>query len=572
MANDVKKRGWVKNAAIIFLLVMLVLTLFSNSIMNRSLAEVAVHNVQSGSINAKIRGTGTAEANNAYEVILQQTREIRSVLVKIGDQVEAGDTLFVLADNESEELQAAKDDLDAKVLAYRIALINAAAADYAKENKEVQRAQQKLQEAQNALSLNYVSAAEMSSAQSAVTELEREIADLQKELADLGEGNFDDAELAAAKTAMNEAKFNLDAHREAFRDEIDKVYSDRDGSELGAAATALEWSKLDDPVKQACAEAYFKETELLKIYSEAKVKYENLLDSDTSDEYERVNKKLRNAEDDLVEAKQRLEDLTKKQTAWETANENVDSLQQTLDDLIFGLAEQQKEDGKQQSIDQLNLAAQQKEIAALEKTISELVADSTGKEITANVAGVITQINVTAGGTTTPEAAIAVIEVPDMGYELSFAVTPEQAKRVSVGDQADVTNYYWGDPITATLVNIKPDPENPSGSKLLVFRLVGEVTSGSQFSLSIGEKSANYELLVPNSALRNDNNGDFVLIAVAKNTPLGTRYTATRVDVQILAKDDTNAAVSGGLVNWDYVITTSTKPVEAGQLVRLADN
>ena len=34
-------RGWVKNAAIIFLAVLLVLTFFSNTIMNRTLPEAA---------------------------------------------------------------------------------------------------------------------------------------------------------------------------------------------------------------------------------------------------------------------------------------------------------------------------------------------------------------------------------------------------------------------------------------------------------------------------------------------------------------------------------------------------
>ena len=50
-----------------------------------------------------------------------------------------------------------------------------------------------------------------------------------------------------------------------------------------------------------------------------------------------------------------------------------------------------------------------------------------------------------------------------------------------------------------------------------------------------------------------------------------SRYTATRVDVQELAKDDTNTAVTG-LSSGDFVITTSTKPIEAGTQVRLVDN
>ncbi|MDR0948299.1 MAG: efflux RND transporter periplasmic adaptor subunit, partial [Lachnospiraceae bacterium] len=57
--NRKKRRDWVKNAAIIFLAVMLVLTFFSNTILNYSLPEVAVQYVQPGNITAKVRGTGT---------------------------------------------------------------------------------------------------------------------------------------------------------------------------------------------------------------------------------------------------------------------------------------------------------------------------------------------------------------------------------------------------------------------------------------------------------------------------------------------------------------------------------
>ena len=51
-----KRREWVKTFAIIFLAILLVLTFFSNTIMNRSLPEVAAQYVESGTINAKIRG------------------------------------------------------------------------------------------------------------------------------------------------------------------------------------------------------------------------------------------------------------------------------------------------------------------------------------------------------------------------------------------------------------------------------------------------------------------------------------------------------------------------------------
>ena len=51
-----KRREWVKTAAIIFLTIMLLLTFFSNTIMNYSLPEVSAKYVQSGSLSEQIRG------------------------------------------------------------------------------------------------------------------------------------------------------------------------------------------------------------------------------------------------------------------------------------------------------------------------------------------------------------------------------------------------------------------------------------------------------------------------------------------------------------------------------------
>ena len=199
------------------------------------------------------------------------------------------------------------------------------------------------------------------------------------------------------------------------------------------------------------------------------------------------------------------------------------------------------------------------------------MAQADGQEVTANVSGKVTAINVTAGNSAGADTALATLTVVDRGYTVKIAVTADQAKQVTIGDTATITNYYNGD-ITATLENIANDPQNPGKGKLLVFRLSGEgVEAGSNITLSIGQRSATYDTLVPNSALRNDANGDFVLVVTAKNTPLGNRYTATRVGVTVLAKDDTKSAVTG-LSSGDFVITTSTAPIEAGTQVRLVDN
>ncbi|MCQ2558940.1 MAG: biotin/lipoyl-binding protein, partial [Oscillospiraceae bacterium] len=111
MEMKTKNRAWVKNVAIILLAVLLVLTLFSNTFMNRSLPEVATAPVSSDSLTVKVRGTGTVKANGTFDVVANQTRKILAVMVKEGDEVEKGDVLFILGEGDSEELAAATAEL-----------------------------------------------------------------------------------------------------------------------------------------------------------------------------------------------------------------------------------------------------------------------------------------------------------------------------------------------------------------------------------------------------------------------------------------------------------------------------
>ena len=108
-------------------------------------------------------------------------------------------------------------------------------------------------------------------------------------------------------------------------------------------------------------------------------------------------------------------------------------------------------------------------------------------------------------------------------------------------------------------------------NKLLEFDVSGDVAAGAQLTISIGERSASYDLVIPNSAIRSDSNGKFVYVIQAKNSALGNRYFARRVNVEVLASDDNNSAVTGNLDYGDYVITTSSAPIKSGDQVRMAE-
>ncbi len=123
--NGKKKREWVKTAAIVFLSVMLVLTFFSNTIMNYSLPEVATQYVQSGSITAKIRGSGVVESSDPYNLEVKESRKVAGVAVKVGDTVEKDAVLMYLEDEESEELKEARKQLETYQNEYQKAILSA---------------------------------------------------------------------------------------------------------------------------------------------------------------------------------------------------------------------------------------------------------------------------------------------------------------------------------------------------------------------------------------------------------------------------------------------------------------
>ena len=249
------------------------------------------------------------------------------------------------------------------------------------------------------------------------------------------------------------------------------------------------------------------------------------------------------------------------------AQKELTAAQKQVDDLTAMLTNMLDLDTYQRDVSQA-----QREVNEAQAKVNEELQKSSGATVTADIAGTVTSINVTAGETTSAADPVAVLQPEGAGYSLSFSVTNEQARRLAVGDRADLVNAWRYDDVEVTLSAIRPDKSDPGQKKLLIFNVTGDVVAGQTFNVSVGQQSANFDFIVPNSAVREDNNGKFILIVESRSTPLGNRYRAVRVDVEVLASDDSQSALSSGtLQGYEFVITTSTQPVEAGQLVRLAN-
>ena len=633
MENSVRKREWVKTAAIIFLAVLLVLTFFSKTIMNASLPEVAAQQASTGAINARIRGTGTVEASEVYNVTIKQTRKVASVLVKTGQEINVGDTMFVLEAEDSDELKQAELDLETLQQNYDKSLIEAGNTT-AKDNREVQKARDTYNEAL-AIYNQYSTmdptqlAIQKIAAEQKLKDLEREKTQLEAALAEVkADTNYTNATeketeaksaLDSAKTAyesalreagvseneivsVNAIQTKINNRRSTYSQEL-AVYEEDFLAFYALCGNDVELMEkcadptngvLDDMIRVKHPEEADKEglrNKYIEAYNNLQICYvgtandkglfaleKYLTAASAKEAYSTANRDYSKAKSDLdyftnqidsLEASlksatsdyENQSELVQKYTDASSAAETVKSAKKALEDLVFeqGL-------GDSASID---MAASKKAIERKQAEVDKLRENADELEVKSSVSGTIASINASAGKSIGGEdQPLATINVTDRGFTVKIDVTNDQAKKVKTGDTAELVNFWGGDAV-ATLDQITSS--QTAGSRTLVFTLTGDIQAGQNVTLSIGQKSANYDALIPLSGLREDSNGKFVYVLESKSSPLGSRYIATRVTVQELARDDKSAAVSG-ISSGDFIITTSNKPVEAGKQVRLADN
>ena len=530
-----KNRTWVIKLAAVFFVILLLLTFFSNTIMNYSLPQVATQTIQSGTITSKVRGSGTVTTANPYNVTVSSERKIKIVNVKEGDSVEQGALLVMFEDTDSSDLTQAKKTLEQ------------AKTDYQK----------------------YIVANELSN--EVVQRVEN--------------GQYGD--FSGYKTRLEQAKQSVDAYQtqvDSYTSSTKKLQAQLDALQNTTADTRAEQSALD-VANQELQAAQAEQTTAENTVNSMQEQYS--LYQESGNDVSGVAASLAVAKNTLMNAQNRVTNaqlavdkaqaaLTAKQDNSQTKPEiskiqtQLNSENAILSEATDNLTKAQSDHGKimAEMNSEAELAALYSAISDAQSALDKLTADG-GNKITAQVSGVVSNITITKGQTVAAGETLMTITGKDNGYTATITVTSEQAKRVKTGDTADINESWYYSDIAATVTAIRNDKENPGKSKLIDLKVTGDVTEGTTLNFAIGDKSKTYDMIVPNGAVREDNNGKFILIIREKSSPLGNRYFAKRIDVDVTASDDVNSAVTGELEGYEYVITTSTKAIKAGDQVRL---
>lgn len=191
---------------------------------------------------------------------------------------------------------------------------------------------------------------------------------------------------------------------------------------------------------------------------------------------------------------------------------------------------------------------------------------SDGSIIRAPASGVVTALNAQAGRETGSEALMQLANTAD-GLTLTCKITREEARHVSEGDMAQVTPPGKRNPERAQVESVSEADENGSVEAVIALPEEG-FTIGMRLTVKFTRKTDSYQTIVPLAALRGDSTGDYVLVLRNKTSVLGDTQVAERVAVSVEDKDNTRAAVQGGILDGDLIITAWDKVVSAGDRVR----
>lgn len=562
---DEKKRNrkeWVKTVAIIFLSILLVLTFFSQTIMNYSLPQVSVQYIESGSITAKIRDTGVIESSDPYNLMTSETRKVAGILVKIGDHVDKGTPLVQLAEGDSTEIEEAKEKLETAKKEFDDAVLQEAvsASDIyaAKRNISADEYRAQITSAQDALrkAENEKDAMEVK-----VNAAKKKVEDIQHQITN--EESIRDSLLPERIEATQNALAKAEREQQNAKDYFDACVEERDalkGQLDEATVSGNDAGLIADLTQQLNA----KEEKVAAAQTALDQFNANL--TNATNEYNAVFAELENRKGSTAI-------INMKDTLASYNNElyNLDAELTRLTNIVT-----EKDTALKDLISDIgNVTALEKYAKAIQdaqRDLEKLQSKDIGDVINSEIAGKIIEINVASGKEINTSDPVVVIQPDGQGYTLTLTVDKEKAAKVNVGDKAELVNAWKYDGVEVTLRKIVADKTDPGKKKQLIFDVDGDVQAGQSFTISCGQKSANYDLIVPKSAVHHDNDGYFVLILESKSSALGNRYFATRVDVEVLAEDETKMAIQGALYGSEYVITTSTEEVKAGKQVRLAES
>lgn len=250
------------------------------------------------------------------------------------------------------------------------------------------------------------------------------------------------------------------------------------------------------------------------------------------------------------------------QAAHEVASANEESLRQAKRALEDAMEAQTKDSSP--ALLELEIEVLEKELALYRELREE------GGMLTSEYQGAVTRILIEESGRV-PDGAVFFIADQENGYEFEAQISKEDRKYVTVGDEASVKIGTGKEAVSGQILSI--EEAQTEGYIMLVKVDQSAGNLGDTGTVTVSKRGEARSLCVPLSALHQEDGAKYVLVCEERQTILGSERVAVKRLVEVTDSNESYAALAeGSLSDSEPVIVDSTKPVEEGDEIRLADS
>lgn len=550
MANFKKNRKWVIRAAVAFVLILGLLTFFSNTIMNATIPKVVVESAYRGNLSYTNSQTGTAKAEGVTEVKGIEGREIASVVLSNYDRVSPGDVILTLKPVTD---TTALDTLEEQLLALQREAEYAArqpstSVDYSVYLQAIVDAEAALAQANSTLSAAMNREATLTAAQGVIN------ANSSTAIAQQAEVDAASASLEAINVEISQNQNQISV----LDDRIAVFTTLGTPTPSPADPGVITPTPVAGSIEELCAQrqALVEENEILQAnLADAQARLNN-----AASQLATTNTAIENA-NATIEAANSLPSVTSAQATVNTANSALTAAREAYTNIQIttGIAADQAQD----SVEDRN-----ENIAELTEQIAELSETMEATEIRATAAGYIYGMTTAVGDVLVKDQVLLQIIPDNVSCTVSFTFEESVASNFSIGMELSVDSY-WIDKVV--IVSIKPDASDPRNKRTVKCSIEGNVMPGEQITVVADRANSDYDCVVPSSAVYEDNSGTFIYVVEQTSTVLGDKCIVHRVKVTVEATDGARTAISGENIEGAQIVVRSEKPLHDGDRVRLTD-
>ena len=557
----------VKKAAAVFLAFMAALTFLSRALDSFTVIRVKTGYGKQDVVLYTIQGEGELTAGKTVYISLPENMQVEEIAASPGQSVKAGDTVLTL------QMEGLEEERDALSLEYKKAELalkqeQMSLAPVPQVTEETLALQQ-LAAAQRALELGNQDLTEAKEEhEKASIELEHDYVQKKNRTREQVKEDNRKAMKSARRSYESAQKSRDSAVRKAEREVEDKQKKLDRLEEQGASDEELERAELE--LERAGEDLEdIQEEEDLKV-EEARAKmYAAEEDYEDVDYGERENQEdLRREYEDALEAEDE-----KLKEAGRKVQDLEESLYQAMEKVEnarvsdAGTAAGEAAAREMSVLKQESMKLDMEEIQKKQRKIEDFI-DSKG-QIKAPVDGVVVDTGLQAGD-----------RIQD-GRQLRLAVGGLEMKAQIDRETAGAGLLKKGSMMQVKLAgqskNVETEVEDlnhlAEDGKIQVTAGMpeGQGRLGDLVSFTANIESGIYPCVIPIEALREDNEGYYCLAAEPEKTILGEELKAVRIQVDVLEKSSSAAAVSGPVTKEMKLITESGKPVSEGDRVRVVE-